>query len=65
MEEKEFWICRDCAGIYHIRFDLTNIARVEKHRLCLVNKLGVCPLCGEVRQLHRAEAEKSKKEVAE
>jgi hypothetical protein len=62
-----YWICRDCAGVYHIRFDMTNISEVGEYRLHLVGKLGVCPLCGEVRQLHKAEAlkETESKEEAE
>ncbi len=63
MEKEEYWLCRDCAGVYRIPLDTTNFSRIGTGRPHLINKLGPCPMCGEFRQLYRAE--ELKEEAAE
>jgi len=53
--EKGYWICRDCAGVYHIPLDTSNTSRIGSGRIHLVSKMGICPMCGYNRQLYKAE----------
>jgi len=52
--DTELWICRECAGVYQIPLDTRNHTRAGG-RLHLINYLGTCALCKEVRQVYRAE----------
>ena len=50
-----YWICRDCAGVYHVPLDTSNFSRIGSGRIHLVSKMGICPMCGNDRQLLKAE----------
>lgn len=54
-EEIEFWICQDCAGVYHIPLDTNHRAKDRMGRMYLISKTGICPMCSEFRQLVKAE----------
>lgn len=50
-----YWICRDCAGVYHVPLDTSNHSTIGTGRVHLISKMGPCPMCSEFRQLVKAE----------
>jgi hypothetical protein len=53
--ESEFWICRGCAGTYNVPLDMQNHSKIGTGRWHLIARMGICPMCGEVRNLHKTE----------